>query len=412
MIRFEHQTLRVGHTYYGVEFTESFRRILETHYGNGVKYFNLIHKGVKFNEYVGVLQIGDLIIEVLPKAEKDENEEKWRKILIGMLKAVGVFNVKAPSSSSLNIKSNFILDFYFELFIREVEYLLKKGLIKKYRPTEENSFALKGNILFGKHIQQNIVHKERFYIRHSKYDNIHLLHQILHETLLLLKRINSNAFLSSRIGSLLLNFPEVKRLKISAATFDKIHLNQKTEGYNNALEISRLLLLNYHPDLTTGHNDVLALMFDMNVLWERFVYVSMRKQKPEGLSVKAQQSKYFWESMQGKKSRMKPDILVSCGKDNLAVLDTKWKNMEAKNPSLDDLRQLYVYHEYYETPKAALVYPGTETVNTGSYFNSNGERSGKECSIISIEVDSTITAWQKKIGKQIFDDWLNEESLT
>ncbi len=415
---FEHQSLKVDQLYDGVIFTEKHRLKLDSFYGEkGVPYYKLIHKGIQFKNYVGVIQIGQLTIEVLPKADKDDNKAVWQKILIGMLQAVGAFNVTAPSSSSLSIKSNFILDLYFELFIKEVEYLFNKGLIKKYRKVEGNNLALKGNILFSKHIQQNLVHQERFYIKHTTYDKEHLLHQILYKTLQLLHSINTNILLSSRIGNLLLNFPEIKEIKVSEALFNKVVLNRKTEEYKNAIEISRLLLLNYHPDLSNGQNNVLALMFDMNLLWEQFIYVSLRKQLKEGLEITAQTSKYFWQPATGSNSKMRPDIVITkwdaiANKDVTFVIDTKWKNIGDSNPSPDDLRQLYVYHEYYKAEKVALVYPGSWKINKGNYFEIDNETiSKKECSVIPISTNETISEWQTEIRKQLIDNWV-EEGLT
>ena len=138
-----------------------------------------------------------------------------------------------------------------------MEYLFKKGLFKKYRKTQGNSLALKGNILFDKHIQQNIVHQERFYIKHTTYDKEHLLHQIILQTLQLLQTVNTNVSLNSRIGNLLLNFPEVKTITITEALFKKVIFNRKNKDYKEAIEIAKLLL-NYHPDLSNGQNNVLA----------------------------------------------------------------------------------------------------------------------------------------------------------
>ena len=122
-------------------------------------------------------------------------------------------------------------------------------------------------------------------------------------------------------------------------------------------------MLNYHPDLSNGQNNVLALMFDMNLLWEQFVYVSLRKYKASNTTIAAQNTKNFWKPSSGNRSKMKPDIVLNKGKEDCVVLDTKWKNLNGYNPSPDDLRQMFVYMKYYGAKKVALIYPGTENKN-------------------------------------------------
>lgn len=408
---FEHQSLKLNQVIDGIRFDKNCLEALQHFYGeNAVPYYSLIHKGVKFNEYVGVIQVGHTTIEVLPKADNSfvntTVKSKWRDMLIQMLLSVGVFEFNAPSSAFLRLKSNSILDLYFELFIREVEYLLHQGLVKQYRKKETNSTTLKGSLQFGKHLQQNLTHQERFYVRHTTYDTEHKLHFILYKTLHLLKQLNTNIDLSSRLGSLLLYFPEMPDIVITESTFDRLVYNRKTQSYKKALDIARLLLLHYHPDISRGRNDVLALMFDMNLLWEKFVYVSLRKHLNSASTINAQIKKLFWKPEQGAHVRICPDIVIDKGLESCIILDTKWKNLNGSNPSHDDLRQMYVYHEYFGAKKVALVYPGNSDINIlqnkGSYYSTQEKGiSTKECSVILIPVRTDIKAWQREIAREV-----------
>lgn len=376
---------------------------LEHYHGDYTPFFKLIRNGVQFNEYVGVIQIGKTMIEVLPKADKD-GEKKWRNLLIEMIKTVWGFDVKSTGSSSLKLKSNSILELYFELFISEVEYLFHRGLIKRYRKNEGNQTSLKGALQFSKHISQNLVHKERFYVKYTQYSNEHIIHEILFKTIKLLSNLNTNPSLKGRVGALILNFPEMKEIKVNESTFDKIVFDRKNQHYQTALEIAKLLLLNYHPDISKGRNDVLALMFDMNSLWEQFILVTL-KRKLKTHSVISQVTKSFWKPVSGYSSKMRPDIILKCkeSQENY-VLDTKWKNLNGYNPSPEDLRQMYVYHRFYRANKVALVYPSNQhSIQRGNYFSSENhlEMSDKECSIMQIATASDIKIWQEEIVNQV-----------
>lgn len=405
---FEHESLRSDRG--DKRLSDDQLKALQLFYGDkGVPYYSLIHNGVRFNEFVGVLQIGKTLIEVLPKADKSNDHESWIRVLIGMLKAVGVFDIHAPSNSELTLKHNSILDLYFELFIKEIEQLLHKGLIKKYRITEGNRTSLKGSIQFSKHIQQNLIHQERFYVKHTTYDLNHDIHAILYKALKLIDQINTNVQLNSRLGVLSLVFPELYDIKVTDSDFDRIVYNRKTEPYRNALEVARLILLNYHPDVKQGTNNVLALMFDMNMLWEQFVYASLRKFKPKTITVEAQTVKNFWRPQKGRSSSMKPDIVINKGKEDCAILDTKWKNLNGRNPSPEDLKQMFVYMKYYRTKKVALLYPGPENfIKSGLFYdhsvNDSRVLSHEECSILSIQVEKKIKDWQKEIT-HLVDTW-------
>ena len=121
-------------------------------------------------------------------------------------------------------------------------------------------------------------------------------------------------------------------------------------------------------------NSQLALLFDMNSLWEEYVLVQLKKaaRNEEEFEVFGQRSKRFWQNIS-----IRPDIVIKKGKETL-IIDTKWKNIQNSKPSTQDLRQMYVYNDYWESVKAMLLYPSTETIDPD--FRNFRER-GHQCAV-------------------------------
>lgn len=432
---FEHESLILGEKYNGILFEVKHLEALETFYGDGkyksntflnlsqltklssdkdsFPFYSLIKNGVRFCQFVGVLQLNDLIIEILPKADKkwNENIEKtekseidtWRSLLIKMLQAVNAFDVNATSFSSLKLLPNSFLDIYYELFIIEVEKLFHNGLIKQYREIEDNRKSLVGNLIFSKQLQYNLVHKERFYVHTSEYDTQHQLHTILYKALKVLQQNYGSQFLKSRINRLIMSFPELNDINVQESTFDKIVLNRKSQPYKTSLLIAKMILLNFHPDVSKGIDEVVALMFDMNALWEKFVYHSL-KSNPS-FEVEEQKITDFWKVNNQRKSYFKADIFIKYNNKNF-VLDTKWKNLYDDKPSNDDLRQMFAYLHYYNASKTALLYPGSlKKTMTGNYYKREHDEKNEECSILKISITKDVKLWQDEINEYI-ENWI------
>ena len=385
---FEHEALRVGEK----GFTESHRKALEDYHGEGCPYFSLIHRGVKFNEYVGVLQTGNFSVEVLPKADKDSsgNPALWRPFLLSMLRAAGLLP-EATSTASLRLQPYSILELYMALFLGEVRYLMQTGLVRQYQKTEGNRSALKGSLQFAAHLRHNLTHAERFYVRHTTYDRDHLHNALLRQTLELIAKIALSPTLSGEAKALLLDFPETAPVPVSESLFEKLTYSRKTEGYRTAHGIARLLLLSYHPDVRRGANDVLALMFNANILWEKYILKLLRRelhhQHPGKYSLLEQVRTDFWQPAGGRMQSVKPDIVVyeaDFPEKALLVLDTKWKRISNNRPADDDLKQMLVYNLYQGCGHSALVYPSTGPRKSvvGQYQSVHGT----ECSLQFVPV--------------------------
>lgn len=393
---FEYQKLRYDDS--GIFRKNHFDAMVKFNELHQNKYFTIVHKGIRFGSYVGVIQIGGLTIEILPKADNNENADKnlWQNILLNMLKVCKHIQVESISETQLKKRYHSILDVYFELYLNEVERLVKKGMIKKYRKNQSNQNALKGKLLFAQNIQQNLVHKERFYCEHPVYDKNHLLHQILYKGLLVLKTFIKDS-LKDKLNRLLFEFQDFENINIRKNHFNKIIIDRKNHDYQKAIDIAKIIILNYSPSLNYGNDNLLTLLFDMNALWEEYIFRILQKHKTDEIEVSFQNSDKFWEN-----KRIRPDIVLKT-KNETFVIDTKWKIIEANNPSDDDLKQMFVYNLHWKAEKTLLLYPKTNQIdsNFGTFHFDN---LGKKCKLGFVDITNEMTIKNSKIvAKEIFE---------
>lgn len=392
---FEYQKLRYDDS--GIFRKHHFDAMVKFNELHQNKYFTIIHKGIRFGSYVGVIQIGGLTIEILPKADTNENADTnlWQNVLLNMLKVCKKIQVESISETQLKKRYHSILDVYFELYLNEVERLVKKGLIKKYRKNQSNQNALKGKLLFAQNIQQNLVHKERFYCEHQVYDQNHLLHQVFYKGLLILKTFVNDS-LKDKLNRLLFDFQYFENINIQKKHFDKIIIDRKNHDYQKAIDIAKIIILNYSPSLNYGNENLLTLLFDMNALWEEYIFRILQKHKTDEIEVSFQNSDKFWEN-----KRIRPDIVLKT-KNETFVIDTKWKIIEANNPSDDDLKQMFVYNLHWKAEKTLLLYPKTNQLDSDfGTFHYNDL--GKKCKLGFVNITDELTIKNSKIvAKEIF----------
>ena len=392
---FEYQKLRYDDS--GIFRKNHFDAMVKFNELHQNKYFTIIHKGIRFGSYVGVIQIGGLTIEILPKADNNENADKnlWQNVLLNMLKVCKHIQVESISETQLKKRYQSILDVYFELYLNEVERLVKKGLIKKYRKNQSNQKSLKGKLLFAQNIQQNLVHKEHFYCKHQVYDKNHLLHQILFKGLLVLKTFVNDSF-KDKLNRLLFEFQDFENINIQKKHFNKIIIDRKNNDYQKAIDIAKIIILNYSPSLNYGSDNLLTLLFDMNTLWEEYIFRILQKHKTDEIEVSFQNSDKFWEN-----KRIRPDIVLKT-KAETFVIDTKWKIIKANNPSDDDLKQMFVYNLHWKAEKTLLLYPKTNQIdsNFGTFHFDN---LGKKCKLGFVDITNELTIKNSQIvANEIF----------
>ena len=409
---FEHQTLKVDET---SNFKISHFNALEKYgYKTKEKYFSIGNKRIKFNNYVGVIQAKNLTIEILPKADNKEDDQltkdKWHDALILMLKECKLIKLNSVSNAKLKLKSASILDLYYDIFLSETEIIFKHGLRKSYRTIHENINKVKGKILFTNHFRKNAFHKEKFFVEHKIFDADNKLNQILLKALVILKNIAHNPTHNIRINKLLLNLEGISEKNIKEKWFHNLKFDRNTERYRQAINLAKLIILKYSPDLKGGNENVLAIMFDMNILYENYVFRKLKALQLDPnipiLKVREQNRTPFWETR-----GLRADIVVET-KDKHLVIDTKWKVLKDSKPSDADLKQMFVYNLHYDTDLSILLYPNTGIDTAEKKPFRNEKFKDLNCQVAFTNLFNEKGKLEKELGLKIYNELLRVEILT
>lgn len=410
---FEHTHLPIGIGGFERRHWNALGKYNELH---GGKYYRLTHNGVRFNQYVGVIQVDNLTIEILPKiGRSDDNQSKatWQKVLIDMLRECLWMKIYSDEKADLQFKPNSILEAYLDLFIRECETIYREGLVKKYRRVNDNCASLKGKLLFNGQIRENLIHRERFFTSHTYFDRENIFNCILLKALKIIPFLSPGPFLKDRVSGLLLAFPELKDIPVTHDTFENLVYDRKTIRYKEAMEMAAMIILNFRPDVSHGNRNVLAILFDMNDLWEEFIYMQLSRRKPQGWLVRPQNKKLFWHSGDsGITKTIRPDIILQKLHENDTIniiIDTKWKLPQNNIPDDADLKQMYVYNEYWNGTQGFLIYPtinysGEPEKYPGSFTPAGKMAHHTGCGIFRISVlDDSYLNLDRNIGAKIFN---------
>lgn len=386
---FEHDTLMAGRRYppSDVLFEESdLVRLQQFHQGEKRDYFFLLYRGIRFRQYVGVIQAGDLMIEILPKADRSSDDRsRWQSFLFRMLRRVYDLPLHNPDLASVRSVRHPIMDLFFESFLHETEVLIRQGLVRKYNRRIETSGALSGRLHVHRQVRENIVHQERFVMERSVFEREHPINQILYSTTRVISQLAVHPLIKEKANQTGLFFDGWSDRRWLEADFERIRLDRRTERYRRALELAKYILLNIHPDVRSGGSPMLALLFDMNILWEKYVVSELRRQLPSGWRVREQSSRKFWQG-DASAAWLKPDILITSPEGRRIVWDTKWKIPKDDKPSEEDLRQIYAYLAYFDAEEGWLVYPSAgQTVRKGGGFQLPGVEKNAGMVMLSCE---------------------------
>ena len=196
----------------------------------------------------------------------------------------------------------------------------------------------------------------RVYCQFDEFTSDNLLNQtfkIVAQALCLLTTVPATRALLNKILAI---YEDVELRAISYAQAKKILLNRNQLIFKDVLDLALLFLQHSTISLHNKTFTNLAILFDMNKLFEEFVATALEKAFPG--QVQTQKSLTIIDSIGGYANTsysIRPDILFR----NDTIIDTKYKILDLPDnkPSEADIYQMLAYNRFFNRQNIILCYP-------------------------------------------------------
>lgn len=320
--------------------------------------------------YVGIFELKDgFQIQILPKisfCDREEGNEKTKKVFLHMLSSIKEFSGKEFLISSLNADRMNLYEIFIHMYLQEVKKLVDKGISSGYIEQEDNLPYFRGKLLVSKQLMVNSLHQERFYVVWEELHKNRPENRIVKATLIRLLKKTKSAGNAWEIKRLLSAFSMVETSKCYEKDFSQAVIGRNTRDYKRLMQWSKIFLMNQSFTSFSGVFSSQALLFPMESLYESYVAQQIKKVFGRaGWEVSCQDQRFFLFE-EPKKFSLRPD-LVLMRDGRIVVMDTKWK-MLRKNRNQNygiaqaDMYQMYAYSKKYKTPEVWLLYPANEEI--------------------------------------------------
>lgn len=348
------------------------------------------HKVLQVKNYVGVIFTPHgQHIEVLPKVAKTSDRSESaiihsRKLLLMMLKHLGHFRHLTTNTARVETLKMPLLEVFIEQFLQSVNQVVKRGLRSDYVQQQDNLAYQKGKLLVSKQIRHNAINKHKFFVEYDEFLQDRPANRLIRAALKKVAGYTQRHQNQRLLRELDFAFDGIPVSRVPKHDFARIKLDRGMNYYHAPLAWAKLILEGFSPLSMKGSADAQSLLFPMEAVFESYVASVLSQQLPEEYQLcKQATGKVLVTHNKSDYFRLKPDLVIESASESInrrcAVLDTKWKLINADKPSSSDkydlsqsdFYQMFAYgHKYLQGEgDVFLIYP------THTYFEEPLEHS-------------------------------------
>ncbi|MCD4730699.1 MAG: McrC family protein [Bacteroidales bacterium] len=343
---------------------------------------SLNRKGIRAKQMVGLIQVKDLSIEILPKMyrkglpKKTEQIDDAQRNLLFLLHYCYDIPIYENEIAHMQARKSNWFEILTFIFTKNLMEIFKKGAHKQYIPIEENLSVFKGKWMIQKHFRINPFQKHRFYMNYDEFSPDVPINQILRYVTNKLKFQSHDQENRKNLRILDQQMEYITLLHDPIPILNNVVFTRLNENYRPVFNLAKLFIEGNVVETSAGSSGAFAFTFDMNLLFERFIARFIKENRdailPESLincDIYMQSNRRaFAKNSDGKNVfYLQPDIIFKEGNSVKLIIDTKYKvlnkNDRKYGVSISDMYQMAAYASRYECSNVILLYPRVADVN-------------------------------------------------
>lgn len=323
---------------------------------------------IKAFNYVGTIQLSKKRINIFPRFDKSFSKLIY---LILYTKDIKFKNFKQNLKTTKG--EDDLIEIVIQLFIEEVENILKRDFTKDYTRKTDNLEVIKGRINFTQDLKKNYLRGNKIYCEFDELNYNTIENQVILKALIIAKHKVNNTATKRRIQKYI-KILETYCTVYEKSRFPKIAYNRLNVHYKEIHYFCEIIMNNIGIKNIYKSGEFLgkySILIDMNELFEKFVAKLCKVYLSETYDVLTQYKKRdaIVTSMGKTYKYIIPDIVLrKKTTGDFTIIDTKNKDYDNNRLSNSDIYQLSFYGMYFsdmfEKPvKISVVYPKYETVS-------------------------------------------------
>jgi 5-methylcytosine-specific restriction enzyme subunit McrC len=323
---------------------------------------------VKTRAWVGVVRFDSFELVVEPKLAASNLG------LVGMLEfTTGLDALRRLSPErQLEAAGSDLLNLFGLLLVEETERILRGGLLTDYVEREDEQPVLRGRLLVDRQVRERYAQLDRLVCRYDEHEQDVVENQLLAAALGRCGALLSHEQTRRRarqLHGILREVCDPDALDLSEArtsiTYDRLN-----ERYRGAHQLAWIILdaLGLKDVLAGGAVRSFAFMFDMNLLFERFVFEYLHVLLGSAwthVEYQRRDRSIVWHETRNRSyATVIPDVLIARGSGaelNRLPVDAKYKRYTDRKADPGDVYQVFMYSYAYgdtrEGRHGFLVYP-------------------------------------------------------